>query len=263
MSAGITRSTCNCLPSGLLALLFTMIALKGVSKEYPGGHVALQDVSLQVPRGETLALLGPSGCGKTTTLRLINRLIEASSGQVLVDDSDISDLDPIELRRGIGYVVQEAALFPHMSARENIETVPRLLKWPADQRRERTRALFDLIRLSESEYSGRYPSQMSGGERQRVGLARALAADPPIVLMDEPYSALDPITRRQLHDHFLQLKAELGKTMVLVTHDVDEALRLADRVAVLGDGRVAQIGRVEELRNAATDSPIGMLVQRG
>ncbi len=227
-----------------------MIVLDGVSKTYPGGHRALHRVTLEVPAATTLALLGPSGCGKTTTLRLINRLIEASSGRVSIDGSDVRSLDAIELRRGIGYVVQEAALFPHMTAAQNVETVPRLLGWPAARRAARRRELFDLIGLDHGDFAGRYPSQMSGGQRQRVGLARALAADPQVVLMDEPYGALDPMTRRQLQDHFLELKAELGKTMVLVTHDVDEALRLADRIAILVDGEIAQIGTPAELRAA-------------
>lgn len=235
-----------------------MIALEDVSKIYPGGHVALRGIDLRVAQGETLALLGPSGCGKTTTLRLINRLLEPSSGRVLVGGEDVENLDPVELRRGIGYVVQGAALFPHRTARENVETVPRLLGWPAPRREARTRELFELMSLDLAALGDRYPSQLSGGQCQRVGLARALAADPPVVLLDEPYGALDPITRRQQQGHFLHLKARLGKTMVLVTHDVEEALHLADRVAILLDGEVAESGTPEELRRA----PEGSVIRR-
>ncbi len=227
-----------------------MIELKSVSKTYPDGHVALRCIDLDVPRGSTLALLGPSGCGKTTTLRLINRLIEPSEGTIRVGGRRIDRTDPIELRRSIGYVVQDAGLFPHRTARDNTETVPRLLGWPADKRLARSRELFDLVGLDFDALAERYPNQLSGGQRQRVGLARALAADPPIVLLDEPYAAVDPITRRQLQAHFLDLKATLDKTMVLVTHDVGEAMRLADRIAVLIDGRVAQVGTPAEIRNA-------------
>jgi len=237
-----------------------MIQLISASKIYPDGHRALVEVDLVVETGTTLALLGTSGCGKTTTLRLINRLIEPTSGEVRVDGRNVSEVDPIELRRGIGYVVQEAGLFPHMTAAENAETVPKLLGWPADQRRERSAELFALVGLDFSVHADRYPSQLSGGQRQRVGLARALAADPPIVLMDEPFGALDAITRRQLQSQFEELKARLGKTVVLVTHDVDEAFRLADRIAVLAEGRVAQVGSVDELGDAPPDSPIGALL---
>jgi len=233
-----------------------MIELISVSKSYPGGQQALRGVDLRVPEASTLALLGSSGCGKTTTLRLINRLIDPSSGQVRVGGRDVQSLDPIELRRGIGYVVQEAGLFPHRTALENVETVPRLLGWSASRRRRRCEELFSLAGLDFETHSDRYPNQLSGGERQRVGLARALAADPPVVLMDEPFAALDAITRSQLQQHFLDLKDELGKTMVLVTHDVDEALTLADQVALIVDGRIALIGTPDELRAAPPDSPI-------
>ncbi len=238
-----------------------MIALESVSKTYPGGHQALSDVSLEINDGETLALLGTSGCGKTTTLRLINRLIEASAGRISIGGRDIETLDPIELRRNIGYVVQEAGLFPHMTARLNVETVPRLLGWSPQRRSERSRELFALVGLDFTTLADRYPNQLSGGQRQRVGLARALAADPPVVLMDEPYGALDPITRRQLQTHFLDLKARLKKTMVLVTHDVEEALRLADTVAILVDGHVAEIGTPKGLR--ATESSLVNTFLRG
>ncbi len=227
-----------------------MIELQAVRKVYPGGHVALREVSLRVEHGTTLALLGPSGCGKTTTLKVINRLVQPTSGRVLIDGEDAARLDPTALRRGMGYVVQEAGLFPHMTARDNVETVPRLLGWPGTRRESRARELFALVGLDFDEFAARYPAQLSGGQRQRVGLARALAADPPIVLMDEPFGALDPLTRHRLQDEFLDLQRRLHKTVVLVTHDVEEALRLADAVAVLARGAVVQVGAPEVIRAA-------------
>jgi len=237
-----------------------MIELEAVRKVYPDGHVALRDVSLAIARGTTLALLGPSGCGKTTLLKLINRLLTPSAGRVRVDGRDIAGVDPVGLRRGMGFVVQDAGLFPHLSAVGNVEVVPRLLGWPAARRLARARELFALVRLDFDELAERYPAQLSGGQRQRVGLARALAADPPIVLMDEPFGALDPITRRNLQNEFLELKATLHKTMVLVTHDVEEAFRLADRVAVLNDGVVAQIGAPAEIRAAPASPFVAALI---
>lgn len=227
-----------------------MIELRDVHKVYPDGHVALRGLSLQVEGATTLALLGPSGCGKTTTLKLINRLVAPTSGTILVDDKDVSVVDPIQLRRGIGYVVQEAGLFPHLTAQENVEMVPRLLGWAADRRRQRAEELFALVGLDFGLHGPRYPAELSGGQRQRVGLARALGADPPLVLMDEPFGALDPLNRRRLQREFLQLKERLRKTVVLVTHDVDEAFLLADRVAVLSEGVVVQIGSPDEIRAA-------------
>ena len=231
-----------------------MIELEAVRKVYPDGHVALREVSLVIERGTTLALLGPSGCGKTTTLKLINRLLEPSSGHVRIDGRDSLDVDPIALRRGIGYVVQDAGLFPHLTALGNVEIVPRLLGWPPERRASRARELFELVGLDFAEIAGRYPSQLSGGQRQRVGLARALAADPPILLMDEPFGALDPITRRRLREEFVALKKRLRKTVVLVTHDVEEAFQLAERVAVMDGGAVVQLGTPDEIR-AAPASP--------
>ncbi|HVO28240.1 MAG TPA: ATP-binding cassette domain-containing protein [Candidatus Margulisiibacteriota bacterium] len=227
-----------------------MIELREVRKVYPDGHVALRGLSLCVEAAMTVAMLGPSGCGKTTTLKLVNRLLTPTAGHILVNGRDVSTVDPIQLRRGIGYVVQDAGLFPHLTAEQNVEVVPRLLGWPAAQRRERSAQLFALVGLDYTQHGPRYPSELSGGQRQRVGLARALAADPPVVLMDEPFGALDPITRRRLQREFLDLKGRLRKTVVLVTHDVEEAFLLADRIAVLSDGELVQFGAPDAIRAA-------------
>lgn len=240
-----------------------MIELESVSKVYPDGHVALRDVSLAIDHGTTLALIGPSGCGKTTTLKMINRLLSPTAGRVYVDGRDTAEIDPIDLRRGMGFVVQDAGLFPHLTALGNVEIVPRLLGWPPDRCMARARELFTLTGLDFATQAGRYPAQLSGGQRQRVGLARALAADPPIVLMDEPFGALDPITRRRLQDEFLTLKGHLRKTMVLVTHDVEEAFRLADQVAVLDEGAVAQVGTPAEIRAAPASSFVAAFIGDG
>jgi osmoprotectant transport system ATP-binding protein len=238
-----------------------MIELRSIDKHYPGGHVALRGLTLQVAEAETLALLGPSGCGKTTTLKLINRLVSPTSGHVFVGGRDLAAVDPIALRRGIGYVVQEAGLFPHHTALANVETVPRLLGWPAARRRARAEELFALVGLDFHRFAARYPSQLSGGERQRVGLARALAADPPILLMDEPFAALDPLARRRLQEEFLRLQGQLHKTVVFVTHDVDEACRLADRVAVLSAGRLVQIGSAASIRSQPASAWVAEFVR--
>jgi osmoprotectant transport system ATP-binding protein len=227
-----------------------MIELRDVHKVYADGHLALRGLSLRVEAATTLALLGSSGCGKTTTLKLINRLVVPTAGAVYVDGRDVAQVDVIALRRSIGYVVQEAGLFPHLTAEHNVEAVPRLLGWAPARRRARAIELFALVGLDLARHGPRYPAELSGGERQRVGLARALAADPPIVLMDEPFAAVDPITRRRLQQQFLELKAGLRKTVVLVTHDVDEAFLLADRVALLADGGLAQVGTPRELQTA-------------
>jgi osmoprotectant transport system ATP-binding protein len=227
-----------------------MIDLHNVNKVYTNGHVGLRDVTLHVDAGSTLGLLGPSGSGKTTLLKLINRLHTPTSGTVLVDGADVSRSDPTLLRRRIGYVVQGAALFPHWTAAANVEAVPRLLGWPADRRQQRARDLFALIGLDWDQLAGSYPAQLSGGQRQRIGLARALAVDPPIVLMDEPFGALDPLTRRRLQDEFLALNTRFRKTIVLVTHDVEEAFRLADHVAIIANGALLQMGTPDAVRAA-------------
>ncbi|BBZ28160.1 ABC transporter [Mycolicibacterium madagascariense] len=211
------------------------IRLDHVSKVYPGSHQpAVDDVSLDIPAGEVVVFVGPSGCGKTTTMRMINRLSEPTSGKILIGDQDALSIKPTELRRSIGYSIQQAGLFPHMTIRQNVGLVPGLLKWDRRKIADRVDELLDLVGLEPGQYADRYPRQLSGGQQQRVGVARALAADPPVLLMDEPFGAVDPITRSSLQDELLRLQAELGKTIVFVTHDFGEAVKLGDRIAVLG-----------------------------
>jgi osmoprotectant transport system ATP-binding protein len=227
------------------------IRLERLTKTYPGGgRPAVTSLDLTIPRGELVALVGPSGCGKTTTLKMINRLIEPTDGTVWVGGTDVRALPAHELRRGIGYVIQQAGLFPHRKVRDNIATVPRLLGWDKARVDERVDELADLLGL-DRDMLGRYPSALSGGQQQRVGVARALAADPPVLLMDEPYSAVDPIVRARLQDELLDLQRRVHKTIVLVTHDIDEAIKLADRIAILNVGGVLeQVGPPDELLRA-------------
>ncbi len=218
-----------------------MIRLAGVGKTYPDGTVAVHDLDLDVPRGAMVVLVGPSGCGKSTTLKMVNRLIEPTTGRIFLDGEDITDADPVALRRRMGYVIQQIGLFPHQSVRTNVATVPSLLGWDKKKAAARAEELLELVGLDPARYADRYPQQLSGGQRQRVGVARALAADPPVLLMDEPFGAVDPIVRGRLQDEFLRLQAELGKTVLMVTHDIGEAIRLGDRVAVFAaGGRLAQ-----------------------
>ncbi|WP_434743798.1 ABC transporter ATP-binding protein [Micromonospora sp. SH-82] len=212
------------------------ISLRGIRKRYPDGTEAVRELSLDVAAGELVVLIGPSGCGKSTVLRMINRLIEPSEGRILLDDTDVTHVDPVELRRRIGYVIQNVGLFPHQTVATNVGTVPRLLGWPRDRTRRRVDELLDVVGLDPAQFGRRYPHELSGGQRQRVGVARALAADPVVLLMDEPFSAVDPIVRTRLQEEFLRLQAEVRKTIVLVTHDLDEAVRLGDRIAVLSEG---------------------------
>jgi osmoprotectant transport system ATP-binding protein len=198
----------------------------------------VRDLSLEVAEGEICMLVGPSGCGKTTTMRMVNRLIEPTSGRILLDGEDVTDVDPVGLRRRIGYVIQQVGLFPHQTVGDNIGTVPGLLGWDKNRIHDRTDELLDLVGLPPAEYRDRYPHQLSGGQRQRVGVARALAADPPVLLMDEPFGAIDPISRDRLQQEFLRLQETVRKTIVFVTHDVDEAVTLGDRIAVLQVGGV-------------------------
>ncbi|HLY35389.1 MAG TPA: ABC transporter ATP-binding protein [Candidatus Limnocylindria bacterium] len=217
-----------------------VVALEHVTKRYgpPGTTPAVNDLSLSVPAGEICVLVGPSGCGKTTTMKMINRLVEPTSGRLTIDGVDVTKLPAVELRRQIGYVIQQVGLFPHMTVGENAAVVPRLLRWPPARIRDRVEELLDLVGLDPAAYRDRYPSELSGGERQRVGVARALAADPPVMLMDEPFGAVDPIRRDRLQNEFLRLQARVRKTIVFVTHDVDEAIKMADRIAILQRGGI-------------------------
>jgi osmoprotectant transport system ATP-binding protein len=215
-----------------------MIRLDSVTKRYPNGFVAVQTLSMEVPSGETCVLVGPSGSGKTTTLKMINRLIEPTGGRIFLDDEDVTRGDPVQLRRRMGYVIQQVGLFPHQTVGTNIGTVPRLLGWKKDRVTARVNELLDLVGLDPSDFRDRYPAQLSGGQRQRVGVARALAADPPVLLMDEPFGAIDPVTRVRLQDEFLRLQAEVRKTVVFVTHDIEEAVKMGDRIAILDVGGV-------------------------
>jgi osmoprotectant transport system ATP-binding protein len=218
-----------------------MIRLEGVGKTYPDGTVAVQQLDLDVPRGRTVCLVGPSGCGKSTTLKMVNRLIEPTSGTITLAGEDVTRVDPVALRRRIGYVIQQVGLFPHQSIRTNVATVPSLLGWDKKKARARADELMALVGLDPAQYGDRYPDQLSGGQRQRVGVARALAADPPVLLMDEPFGAVDPIVRARLQDEFARISRDLDKTVMFVTHDIDEAIRLGDRVAVFAaGGRLAQ-----------------------
>ena len=224
-----------------------MIEFENVTKRYPDGTVAVDNLSLQIPSNEITVLVGPSGCGKTTSLRMINRTIERTSGTISIDGEDIASLDPVALRRGIGYVIQQAGLFPHKTVVENIATVPKLLGWDKRRTRDTTMDLLERVGL-DTELAERYPAQLSGGQQQRVGVARALAADPAIMLMDEPFSAVDPIVRHQLQEELLRLQRDIGKTIVFVTHDIDEAIKLGDNVAVLKvGGKLAQFSPPAEL----------------
>lgn len=224
-----------------------MITFDQVAKTYDGGVEAVCDLSMEVAEGETVILLGTSGSGKTTTLKMVNRLIEPTSGHILIDGTDIMEQDPIQLRRGIGYAIQHIGLFPHMTVAENISVVPKLLRWSREQLAERVDELLTMVGLDPDEFRDRFPIQLSGGQRQRIGVARALAADPPIILMDEPFGALDPITREQLQDEFIELESEIKKTILFVTHDVFEAVKMGDRIALLDAGTLQQLAAPAEL----------------
>jgi osmoprotectant transport system ATP-binding protein len=217
-----------------------VIELDRVGKRYGSNEVAVAELSLVIGDGELCVLVGPSGCGKTTTLRMINRLIEPSSGRILIDQVDVLKLDPVQLRRGIGYVIQQGGLFPHRRIADNVATVPRLLGWERPRVEARVRELLELVGLDPDRYGRRYPHELSGGERQRVGVARALGGDPPVLLMDEPFGAVDPVTRSRLQQQLLDLQAELKKTIVFVTHDIEEAATLGDRIVVLSPGGVLE-----------------------
>lgn len=231
-----------------------MIRLEQVTKRF-GTGTAVDALDLDVREGETCVLVGPSGCGKSTTLRMINRLLDPTEGRILVDGDDIATVYPVTLRRGIGYVIQQVGLFPHLTVADNVATVPRLLGWPRERITDRVDELLELVGLEPSVYASRYPAELSGGQRQRVGVARALGADPPILLMDEPFGAIDPITRDRLQGEFMRLQAELRKTVVFVTHDIAEAVRLGDRIALLATGgRLVQHATPAELLGNPTSA---------
>ena len=239
-----------------------MIRFDAVSKEYPDGTVAVDALSLTAPSGQITVLVGPSGCGKTTSLRMINRMIEPTSGTITIDDRDVTSVPATELRRGIGYVIQHAGLFPHRTVVDNVATVPLLTGTSRREARVRAVELLELVGLPAA-FADRYPAQLSGGQQQRVGVARALAADPPVMLMDEPFSAVDPVVRGQLQEEFLRLQDELGKTIVFVTHDIDEAIRLGDQVAVLAvGGRLAQLASPADLLATPADPFVAGFVGR-
>ena len=235
------------------------VVFEHVTKRYPGtgsgNPGAVEDLSLTIPAGKVCVLVGPSGCGKTTSLKMVNRLIEPTSGRILIGDTDIAQRDVIELRRGIGYVIQQVGLFPHQTVGENVATVPRLLGWDEAKRAARATELLELVGLDPARYADRYPAALSGGERQRVGVARALAADPPVLLMDEPFGAVDPIVRERLQNELLRLQEQLAKTILFVTHDIDEAIKMGDLVAVMQvGGHLAQFATPAEiLANPASE----------
>jgi osmoprotectant transport system ATP-binding protein len=225
-----------------------LINLERVSKQFPNGRCAPRELDLEILDGQITVLIGPSGCGKTTTLRMINRLVEPTSGRVVIDGEDVALVDPVALRRRIGYVIQQIGLFPHLTVGANVATIPRLLGWNKTRQRARIDELLELVGLDPAVYRDRYPHELSGGQQQRVGVARALGADPPLLLMDEPFGALDPITRVRLQEELLSIQAGVRKTIVFVTHDIDEAVKLGDRIVILAeDGTLAQHATAYEL----------------
>ncbi len=242
-----------------------MIRLRDLEKRYPGqAEPAVRGLSLDIPRGDVVVLVGPSGCGKSTTLRLINRLIEPSGGRIELEGQDVTEADPDRLRQRIGYVIQQVGLFPHMTVAENVATVPRLLGWDRTRIAARVDELLELVGMDPDQYRGRYPKELSGGQSQRIGVARAMAADPAVLLMDEPFGAIDPITRERLQDEFLRLQASMERTVVFVTHDIDEAVKLGDRVALLREGaEVVQYDTPERLLVAPADDFVADFIGSG
>ncbi len=232
------------------------IRLENLSKQFPGQkQAAVDELTMEIPEGEIVIFVGPSGCGKTTTMKMINRIIEPSSGRIFLDGEDVTDVNPDQLRRRIGYVIQQIGLFPHMTIAENIGTVPKLLGWKRDRIAERVDELLETVGMDAGEYRSRYPKELSGGQRQRVGVARAMSADPDVMLMDEPFGAIDPITRDRLQNEFLRVQERINKTIVFVTHDIDEAIKMGDRIAILSDqSHIAQFDTPERiLVNPAND----------
>jgi osmoprotectant transport system ATP-binding protein len=242
-----------------------MIRLEKLTKAYPGGgRPAVDELTLDIPAGEIVVLVGPSGCGKTTTMKMINRIIEPTSGRIVLDGEDVTRADPDQLRRRIGYVIQQIGLFPHKTIAENIGTVPRVLGWDKRRIAERVDELLETVRMDPAAYRDRYPKELSGGQRQRVGVARALAADPEVMLMDEPFGAIDPITRDRLQNEFLRLQAEVRKTIVFVTHDIDEAIKMGDRIAILREGsEVVQYDIPETILTSPADDFVADFIGSG
>lgn len=238
----------------------TELAAVGVSKSFPGGHRALSNVNLTVASRDTLALVGASGSGKSTLLRLFNRMVEPEGGRVLVGGREVTTLGAADLRRRTGYVPQSGGLIPHWTVERNVELVPRLLEWDSERRRKRRERMLKLVGLPAERFGNRHPHELSGGERQRVAFARALAADPEVVLLDEPFSALDVLTRRELHAEFDGWRQELRQTILMVTHDLAEAAKLADRIAVLHEGELQQVGTIDELRRSPATSYVEALL---
>jgi len=232
-----------------------MIEIRGLVKQYPGAaHPAVDHLTLAVPEGCVCVLIGPSGCGKTTTMRMINRLVEPDAGSISVGGRDVLHVDPVSLRRSIGYVIQQVGLFPHWTIADNVATVPKLLGWDEGRIAARVDELLELVGMEPATFRSRFPRELSGGQKQRVGVARALAADPPVMLMDEPFAALDPISRGRLQDEFLRILRSLRKTIVFVTHDIDEALKLGDRIAILRDGALVQYAAPEAILARPADA---------
>ncbi|NJC23733.1 osmoprotectant transport system ATP-binding protein [Arthrobacter pigmenti] len=242
-----------------------MIRLENLTKRFPGQkHNAVDDLTLDIYEGEIVVLVGPSGCGKTTTMKTINRIIEPTSGRIILDGDDVTSADPDQLRRRIGYVIQQVGLFPHMTIGENVATVPKLLGWDSKRVSARVDELLEMVNMAPAEYRDRYPKQLSGGQRQRVGVARALGADPDVMLMDEPFGAIDPITRDRLQNEFLRLQSEVRKTIVFVTHDIDEAIKMGDRIVILQEAsRVAQYDTPERILTAPANEFVADFIGKG
>ena len=243
----------------------TMIRLERLGKRFPRqADPAVEELTMEIPEGEIVILVGPSGCGKTTTMKMVNRIIEPSSGHIYLQGEDVTKVNADQLRRRIGYVIQQIGLFPHMTIFANVATVPRMLKWPEEKIRKRVDELLDLVGMDPSRYRDRYPKELSGGQRQRVGVARALSADPPVMLMDEPFGAIDPITRDRLQNEFLRLQEEIRKTIIFVTHDIDEAIKMGDRIAILRERSViAQYDRPEVVLSAPADDFVADFIGSG
>lgn len=224
-----------------------MISLQNVNMTYENGFHALKDINLNLEEGKIHVLIGPSGCGKTTTMKMINRLIDCTSGEIIIDGKSINEFNPVQLRRKIGYVIQHVGLFPHLNIYENVATVPKLLKWDKDKIKKRVKELLEMVNLDPDTYMYGSPKNLSGGQQQRIGVIRALAAEPSIILMDEPFSALDPISRRQLQDELVNLQKTIKKTIIFVTHDMQEAIKIADQIVLMQDGEIVQIGTPDEI----------------